>query len=180
MDGNWQRKVLSAKSDLTGFDCTDGDILGLNKFIHDEALNYQREGAGVTHLFYRDDKLVGYITLAMCAVKKEITDIEEGYDDEKINYPALWLGRLAVDNNERGKGIGTFLLDYCIGFAGEKAIRELGCRCIVLVTKGKERIEFYKKRDFEILDIKLKDGKKMMYYKLDLEKARQKFGTEPV
>jgi len=180
MDERWQRKVLNDKSDLTSFNCTDDDVLGLNKFIHDEAIDYQREGAGVTHLFYRDEKLVGYVTLAMCAIKKDKTDIEEGYDDEKVNYPALWLGRLAVDNQERGKGIGSALLKYCIGFAGKKAIEELGCRCIVLVTKGKKRVAFYEKRGFKILDLKLKGNKKMMYHKLDLEKARQQFEAEQV
>ncbi|MCL1970207.1 MAG: hypothetical protein FWF66_01930 [Candidatus Bathyarchaeota archaeon] len=52
MDGHWQRKVLSAESNLKDFNCTQGDTLGLDKFIHDEALDYQREGTGVTHLFY--------------------------------------------------------------------------------------------------------------------------------
>ncbi|MDR0460350.1 MAG: hypothetical protein LBH62_02770 [Nitrososphaerota archaeon] len=76
MDEHWQRKALNDKSDLTSFNCTDDDVLGLNKFIHDEALDYQREGAGVTHLFYRDEKLVGYVTLAMCAIKKDKTDVQ--------------------------------------------------------------------------------------------------------
>jgi len=57
---------------------------------------------GVTYLFYRDDKIVGYITVSMNSLKPKLTDLRiDNYG--KINYPALLLGRLAVVNTERGK-----------------------------------------------------------------------------
>ncbi|MDR2204364.1 MAG: hypothetical protein LBE76_08780 [Nitrososphaerota archaeon] len=93
---------LSDTSDLTKFDCSQDDELGLNEFIHNEALQYQKERLGITYLFYRDDKIVGYITVAMNSLKPKLTDLRiDNYG--KINYPALLLGRLAVDNTERGK-----------------------------------------------------------------------------
>jgi len=45
------RKILSSETDLSGFDCSINDELGLNDFIHNNALKYQQEGMGVTHLF---------------------------------------------------------------------------------------------------------------------------------
>jgi|GEM_PF-5216639 len=37
-------KRLSKKSDLSDFDCSRNDELGLNEFIHKEASKYQQEG----------------------------------------------------------------------------------------------------------------------------------------
>ncbi len=158
-------KRLNSKTDLSRFNCSMDDELGLNEFIHKEALKYQQEGMGVTYLFYRGTKIVGYITIAMSAIKTKETDLQvEGY--EKVTYPAILLGRLAVDNTERGKGIGKYLIKYCVDFAFLKAKKEIGCRFVVLVTKGERRIKFYEKNHFEKMDAPLKKGLKMMYVQL--------------
>jgi len=157
-------KKLSKKTDLSTFDCSKNDELGLNEFVHKEALKYQQEGMGVTYLFYRDAKIVGYITVAMGAIKTKETELQiDNY--EKASYPALFLGRLAVDNTEREKGIGNHLIDYCIDFA-LKSKKRVGCRFIVLVTKGERRIKFYEKNDFKGLQVPLKKGLKMMCFQL--------------
>ena len=53
-------KKLDAQTDLTGFVCSESDNLGLDEFIHKEALGYQKESMGVTYLFYNSDKIAGY------------------------------------------------------------------------------------------------------------------------
>ena len=68
-------KTLSASTDLSHFDCSKKDELGLNVFIHKEALKYQQEGMGVTHLFYRNDKLVGYVTVAMGSISITVVNV---------------------------------------------------------------------------------------------------------
>jgi len=74
---------------------------------------------GVTYLFYNNDKIVGYVTLAM-GFKAKLTSIRvSGYPDD--SYPALNVGRLAIDNTERHKGYGHALVEYCIKFAMGKA-----------------------------------------------------------
>ncbi|MCL2172385.1 MAG: GNAT family N-acetyltransferase [Candidatus Bathyarchaeota archaeon] len=158
-------KKLSENTDLSQFDCSENDELDLNGFIHNDALSYQREGMGVTHLFYRRDKLVGFVTLAMSAVRKGQTGLRlDNY--EKVNYPALWLGRLAVDNTERKKGIGTFLLRYCLEFAVEKANTELGCRFAALVTLKGHRTAFYSKYGFKKVKAYLDKDYEMMCFQL--------------
>ncbi|MCL2135405.1 MAG: hypothetical protein FWH37_07645 [Candidatus Bathyarchaeota archaeon] len=69
------RKILSSETDLSNFNCNIDDELGLNDFIHKDALTYQQEGMGVTHLFYDDDKIVGYVTLAMHSIKTDLSDL---------------------------------------------------------------------------------------------------------
>jgi len=162
------RKILSSETDLSGFDCSIDDELGLNDFIHNNALKYQQEGMGVTHLFYDGVKIVGYITLSMHSIRTAFVDLPTPIDMyPKVNYPALYLGRLAVDNTERRKGIARYMINYCMVLAREKAKEELGCRVIVLVTK-KYRVEFYKHFSFKVSNEKLKDNYKLMFYVLDL------------
>jgi predicted N-acetyltransferase YhbS len=67
---------------------------------------------------------------------------------EKVNYPALLLGRLAVANTERGKHVGKYLIKYYIFLALKKS-KQCGCRFIVLVTKGDHRIKFYEANGFK-------------------------------
>ena len=90
-------KILNSESDLSNFNCSIDDELGLNDFIHNDALTYQQEGMGVTHLFYDDDKIVGYVTLAMHSIKTGLVDLSIDVRP-KVDFPALYLGRLAVDN----------------------------------------------------------------------------------
>lgn len=158
-------KKLDAQTDLSGFDCSDNDELGLDEFIHKEALEYQEEGMGVTHLFYNDDKIAGYITVAMGSIGVMMTELEvEVYD--KKRYPALWLGRLAVDSKLRRRAVGKCMILWCIGLA-QRLMAEIGCRFIVLVTKGESRIKFYTKCGFRECPIDLKEkDMKLMYFQL--------------
>jgi predicted N-acetyltransferase YhbS len=157
-------KKLDFQSDLTHFNCNEDDELGLHAFIHNEALQYQKERLGVTYLFYEGDKIVGYITVAMDSIKPKLSGLRID-NFEKANYPALLLGRLAVANTERGKHIGSYLIKYCILLALEESKR-CGCRFIVLVTKGQRRIKFYEDNGFKKTKIQLKDGLKLMRFNL--------------
>jgi predicted GNAT family N-acyltransferase len=157
-------KTLTSRTDLSKFDCSKDDDLKLNEFIHEEALEYQKNGEGVTHLFYRQEKLVGFVTLAMGAIKRNKKVDIANYS--KINVPALFLGRLAVDNSERGKGVGLYLLEYCVGFAIKLAKNAVGCRYVTLVTKKGYRSNFYQKQGFKIVKSKLDKDLDLLSYNL--------------
>ena len=64
-------------------------------------------------------------------------------DYDKINVPAMFLGRLAVDNNVLGVGVGTFLLKYCVDLAVTLNEKTVGCRFVTLITKKGYREKFY-------------------------------------
>jgi predicted GNAT family N-acyltransferase len=160
-------KVLSADVDLSGFDCSLDDELGLNDFIHNDAWRYQQKGMGVTYLYYRDNKIVGFITISMSSIKVSRTKVRvRGYEDD--SYPALGFGRIGVANDERGNRYAGELMKYFIEFAKLKAVSEIGCRFIVLVTKQGFRVPLYKKYGFEVVEkAKLKDSSlRLMAFKL--------------
>jgi len=57
------------------FDCSLGDELGLNEFIHKEALQFQNENMGITYLFFFYDVIVGFATLSMSQIEIKETKI---------------------------------------------------------------------------------------------------------
>lgn len=157
-------KKLDAITDLSVFDCSDNDDLGLDEFIHKEALEYQQEGMGVTYLFFNEDKIAGYVTVAMGGIGVKMTDVRVDVYDKK-RYPALWLGRLAVANEFRKRDVGKCMIRWVVGLA-QKTAEDMGCRFIVLVTKGAPRVEFYVKCGFKLSHIELEDNAKMMFFPL--------------
>ena len=159
-------KKLDAKTDLSGFDCGNNDDLGLDEFIHKEALDYQKESMGVTYLFYINDKIAGYVTVAMGSIGVKMTKLRLGIYGDKIRYPAILLGRLAVHNGFRRRAVGKNMCAWCIGIA-QKLCAEIGCRFVVLVTKGESRIKFYAECGFQECPVELKkEEMKMMYFQL--------------
>lgn len=158
-------KKLDENVDLTCFDCSENDELGLNDFIHKEAADYQKESMGVTHLFYYDNKLVGYVTLAMGTISVKQTRLRLRFWGAKVRYPALLLGRVAVANEFRKRNIGKCMCLWSIGLA-EKLSDDVGCRFVVLVTQAQHRVDFYTRCGFHVCSMDEKKETKMMYFQL--------------
>lgn len=142
-------KKLQDTDDISDFDCSLEDETECNQFIHneDEAKLYQEERMGITYLFFYEDAVIGYVTLAMSSIPAKKM---EGIFRKRIslkNYPSLLIGRLAVDNNWRKNGIGKYLCQWCIGFA-EDMSDKVGCRYVILQTNKDKKVDFYEKCGF--------------------------------
>jgi hypothetical protein len=120
----------------------------LDEFIHKEALSYQKERMDVTYLFYNNDKIAGYITVAMGSIDVKMTTLRLDVFGDKIRYSAILLGRLAVQNGLRRRAVGRCMTLWRIGLA-QKLSTEIRCCFIVLVTKGESRIKFYSEWGFQ-------------------------------
>jgi GNAT superfamily N-acetyltransferase len=141
-------RKLQPNDDLESFHCDKDDDNGCNDFIHkdNEAKQYQKERHGVTYLFFYDEKMIGYVTLAMSSIlsrrlEKDLEEIHLKF------YPCLLIGRLAVDNDWRKQDIGTYLADWSTGLALEKS-DEIGCRYVALETT-ENKVDFYSKCGFQ-------------------------------
>ena len=117
------------------------DPHGLQEFITNEALKYQTERLGVTYLVFQDSAPVAFLTVSMSCLKISELDAEEQVSEVKVPYPALLLGRLAVEKKHRHKDIGTFLCQWVIGLARDISGR-VGCRYVALHTLPKT-LDFY-------------------------------------
>jgi len=145
-DKIWFKK-LEETDDLSAFKCDEDDDGGCDEFIHKpaEAKQYQKERHGVTYLFYFGETMVGYITLAMSSISAQ--RLEEPENVRLRFYPCLLIGRLAVDNGWRRKGIGAYLTEWATGLAMELS-EEVGCRYVVLEAR-ESKMNFYEKCGFK-------------------------------
>ena len=100
---------------------------------------------------------------------------------EKIEYkslPALKIGRLAVDDDHLGKGIGTQMIYFATFLAREIYSKYCGCRFLTVDAKRgsipeKDSPHFYRKLGFDVLKPRDK-GSVPMYLDLWLG-VRHKF-----
>jgi GNAT superfamily N-acetyltransferase len=163
---------LSHGFDLSAFDCGDAD---LNSFLKDDALPYQNDSLAVTYLCLYRNQVVGYFSLSSDAIRLD-PDEKETMPEPKRRlgeYPAIKIGRLAVHNNYRKHGIGTFLIKAAMGKISDEIIKEIGCR-YVTVDAYEQAVEFYKKLDFvQNLAKKRKTGLSMRYDLMDFIKSNR-------
>lgn len=143
---------LSQETVIKPFKCADDD---LNGFLFDDAKHFQKELMTVTYLLEETDKNVTVAYFSLLADK-----ITFNPDEKKIwnrlnrnipnskrrrNYPAVKIGRLAVNQLYSGQGIGTFILDN-IKYAFSE-VRRLGCRFIT-VDALLSAVPFYERNGF--------------------------------
>lgn len=142
-------RKLTEDVELSSFCCDKDDELGIDEFIHSEALDYQKGHYGVTYLFYHSNEIVGFVTVAMGSVRaKELPEEMETNDESRIKtFPSLLIGQLGVDNKYRKRNLGSILCDWCVGLAVELSDR-IGCRYVSPVT-NKNKIDFYRKCEFK-------------------------------
>ena len=154
-------KILEESDDLTAFDCSKDDSMKLGEFIHSEAIQFQKEKLGVTHLFLYKSQVVGFATLAMSELEikeaRYLLPIKITIKD----YPALLIGRLAVHNDYRDRHVGRIICLRCLEIA-KKLSSELGCKLVLVFTEGKP-VEFYRRCGFSIIPKYEKKEKKWMY-----------------
>ena len=172
MDINTLRQFqLKTESDIKPFKCKDGD---LNEFLFDDAKFFQEELMAVTYLLENMElnKTVAYYSLL---ADKIIFNPEDKTVWNKLNrnipnnkrrrsYPAVKIGRLAVNEEFEGEGIGTFILDS-IKYAFVN-VKRLGCRFIT-VDALNNAVDFYKKNGFLFFTEQDKDEEtRLMFFDL--------------
>jgi predicted N-acetyltransferase YhbS len=155
-------RLLSGGMGLQDFDCSTDDTLGVNEFIHKEALQYQNELRGMTYVFCYDGVNVGYVTVAMHAI--EVKETKLRMVTREKHYPALLLGRLGVHNDFRDRNVGSALCRWTIGF-GKELSKRVGCKFVVLLTV-QPKVRFYEKCGFEMCPKYGKKQKVLMYFQL--------------
>lgn len=92
--------------------------------------------------------VLGYYTLSSFGIN--LKELPEEIIKKLPRYPivpATLLGRLAVDKNYRGKGLGELLLMDALHRALEQA-DEIGSAAVVVEAKDEEAIRFYKGYEF--------------------------------
>lgn len=162
---------LTSETDIKPFKCADSD---LNDFLFDDAKHFQNELMAVTYLLehMEQNKTAAYFSLL--ADKITFNPEEKGVwnklnrnipnQKRRRSYPAVKIGRLAVNEEYSGAGLGTFILDNIkYAFAN---VRRLGCR-FVTVDALSTAVNFYQKNGFQFFTEQDKDeDTRLMFFDL--------------
>src|ERR1039458_4859174 len=98
---------LDKSHDTTLFDC---GVQPLNEYLRKYALLNHQNRSARTYVTLRENRVVGYYTLANGSVSR--TEVSPRVAQGLGSYPApiTLLARLAVDISEKGRGLGRGLL----------------------------------------------------------------------
>ena len=128
---------LDASHDVERFDC---DKPPLNDWLKSRAA--KNEGrASRTFVVCENRNVIGYYCLASGAVKHEGAPgkLRKNMPEP---IPAFVIGRLAVDKQYQGRGIGAGLLKDALKRA-LSASKEIGARCVLVHAIDDDAIPFY-------------------------------------
>jgi GNAT superfamily N-acetyltransferase len=136
-------RLLTGSDNLSSFASTNREM---NNWLHKQALVNQNSGAAKTYIIATTEgQIVGYYSIAAGAVARQsaIWSLRHNPPDP---IPVGVIGRLAVDKEWSGRGVGAGLLkDAVLRIAGAAQI--IGIRAII-VHSLPEALAFYTRFGF--------------------------------
>lgn len=102
---DYHYEKLNQHHDLSKFSCGVED---LDEFLKEDALKQQEQNLNVTYLAIHESEIIGYVSIL--ADKIECKQIDNTIESKYKNYPAIKIGRLAVNEKYKGLGIGNEIL----------------------------------------------------------------------
>jgi GNAT superfamily N-acetyltransferase len=134
---------LEANDNRSDFDC---GVSSMNEWLRKMASQHQQKNIARTYVATLPDdprKVVGYYALSAFLMETE------GMPGKRLpdKVSAVLLARLAVDRNQKGQGLGEYLLGHALDtvVATSEAI---GVQCIVVDAIDDNAVRFYRKYGF--------------------------------
>lgn len=138
-------RVLQSDDPVAEFDCGEDD---LNRYLQKHALQAQSGDGARSYVTFSDGKTAGYYTLAYGSVEVVEAPARMSKGLARHPVPVMLLGRLAVDREFVGQGLGTELLRDAL-FRTLSAADIAGLRAVVVDAKGDTAKRFYERFGFE-------------------------------
>ena len=154
---------LTAQHDISSF---DSGVPELDTWLKRRALQNEASGASRTYVASAGGRVVGYYALATGAVAQhQASGRVRRNMPEPI--PVMVIGRLAVDREHQGKGLGSALLKDAL-LRTLNAASSVGIRAVLLHAISDEAKRFYEKAGFSSSPV---DPMTMMITLADVQKA---------
>ncbi len=162
---DFQLTVLNTNVSIN-IDCENED---LNDFFQNDSIKYQRELLSKTYCWVDENKnTIAMVSLSNDNIELTGTKKRRLFQREKHfrYYPSVKIGRLGVDKNFKGFGLGTQILSFLKIFFVIK--NKTGCRFLTLDAYNNDDVtKFYIKNGFTFLHEKDKSEKtRIMYFDL--------------
>lgn len=142
-------KLDAARHNRGGFHC---GVPELDRFFKELASQHQRKHFSTTYVLIDGDNpqaILGYYSVSFGSLSLTGLSAAEQKRLPKHPVPAARIGRLAVDQGERGKGYGELLLQNAIKRC--LAVRdEIACYALVVDAKDEIAARFYEKYGFSV------------------------------
>lgn len=162
---------LTQDYEFKSFDCGNQD---LNGFLLTDSKPYAKRLLSVTYILETDEDIVAYFSVSNDKISVPDSDkatwrkIKSLFPHSKhrSDYPAVKIGRLAVNGKYRNCGIGTDILNFVKDLFITN--NRTGCS-FVTVDALREAIPFYEKNGFKYLDkssVSSDSDTCLMYYDL--------------
>lgn len=174
MDFEGMRLVrLNEEYTFKPFDCGNHD---LNLFLFDDSKTYLKNRLSVTYILENDKETIGYFSVSND--KLSIADTTKAkwrrikrlfsHNMHRKDYPAVKIGRLAIDKRYQGSRIGSDILNFIKCMFKEN--NRTGC-AFITVDALPAALTFYIKNRFKCLDSDFEDTTvtytKQMYFDLN-------------
>jgi GNAT superfamily N-acetyltransferase len=145
----WTISRLDRTHDRTAFDC--GQSV-LNEWLRDLAGQFDRRDLSRTFVATRENQfgVVGYYSISSHRVVHEVLPDSEAKKLPRLDVPVVLIGRLAVDRNIQGQGLGALLLVDALRRSAEIS-QQLGIRAVEVDTIDDTARNFYLKFGFRPL-----------------------------
>lgn len=146
---DWTIEELRSDHDRAGFSCGHES---LDAYIRQFASQNQKTGVSRTFVAVRPGERVvrGSYSLAAGSVRLEQLTEEQRKRLPRYPVPVAHLGRLAVDQTEQGRGLGSHLLVDALGRIA-RAANEMGIHAVEVVAIDEAATRFYVKYGFTVL-----------------------------
>ncbi len=146
----WTAKIepLGKKHDRAAFSCGKEK---LDRYFREQASQDARRHIAAPFVAVHEESettVLGYYTLSTFAV--ELGSLPEATANRLPHYPlvpATLLGRLAVDQTHKGRGLGEFLLTDALHRAYEQSA-QIASAAVVVEAMDDEAHRFYRHFDF--------------------------------
>lgn len=135
---------LERRHKAGGFCCGKPE---LDEYLKRFAMTNQRKGGGRTYVALRGPCIVAYYTLAAGSVSPEDAPLPVTSGLGRYPVPVVLLARLAIDNRERGRGLGAAMLKDALRRA-LRAAQVIGARAVLTHAKDDDARRFYERFDF--------------------------------
>lgn len=136
---------LHENHDVHKFDC-GSDYL--NSYLQKHALANHKGRSSRTHVAIRDEKLIGYYSIAPSSISPDQATRRLMKGQGRYPVPVFLIARLAVDVSEQGRGYGKALLKEALlrCYSGSDT---LGGRAVIVHAKDEAAYAFYSRFGFE-------------------------------
>ncbi len=151
MDNSYLTNVLKSTHIKENFDCKK-DLL--NGYIHRQASQDVKRRISACFVLADEDKIIkGYYTLSSSSIQRDQLPLEiiKKLPGAYTDLPVTLMGRLALDKNSFGKGLGELLLLDALKRSYDASVFNVASMAVIVDPIDQEAISFYEKYGFILI-----------------------------